>query len=184
MLKEKLNLVLIAGIAICEIVIFSLAPVVQAQTSTAIEIRAQDYITAVSTITFPQGAPGDTVSNPSNDHVGDVAQTFGAAGTAKPVVTLVNTSGGTLTIWYNITTFAPDNVVSNEYYLINTKGAACASADAITNDVSFGADTTTGVTIEKSPPGKNDKDLYLKITLSDVAGKSGTSTLTILGETA
>ena len=183
MLRDKLNLVLIAGIAICGIVIFSLAPVVQAQIfSNVIEIRAQDYLTPVTDITFPEAAPGDTVSQPYNNVNGSGSpQAFGDPGT--PVVTLFNGGSVTYTIWYNIATFT-EGIVSNEYYLINAKGAACTSADSITNAVTFDTDTTTGVTIGKSPPAKNDKDLYLKITLSDVAGASGTSTLTILGESA
>ena len=152
--------------------------------STAIEIRAQDYLTAVSTITFPQADPGTTVSNPSNNvDGGGSPQAFGGAGDAKPVVTLVNTDTVAYTIWYNITTFS-EGVVSEEYYLINDKGAACANADAISNAVTFGADTTTGTAIAATgDAGEDDqKDLYLKVVLSALAGKSGTSTIAILGE--
>ncbi len=147
------------------------------RSSTAIEIRAQDYTTAVATITFPTGAPTTTVSNPSNDQ--SQTQTFGGAGTAKPVVTLVNTAGLQYIIWYNITTFT-NGVVSNEYYLINTNGAACVNADAINNAVTFHASNmySTGVTIASS----GQMDLYLKVILSAVSGKSGNSTITILGE--
>lgn len=145
--------------------------------STAIEIRAQNYTTSVSTITFPQGAPGATVSNPSNS-AGNT-QTFGGAGTAKPVVTLYNGSAGTLKIWYNITTFT-NGIVSSENYLVNNKGAACADASCITNAVTFDTNTDTGTTITAG--AGNEKDFYLKIVLSAVAGKTGNSTLTILGE--
>jgi len=146
--------------------------------STTIEIRAQDYSTAVAAITFPEAAPGSEVSQPYNDVNGTGSpQGFGGAGVAKPVVTLFNGGASTLTIWYNITTFT-NGIVSSEYYLINAKGAACESAGAINNAVTFDADTTTGTTIAASA----EKDLYLKIALSDVAGKSGTSTITILGE--
>jgi len=148
--------------------------------STAIEIRAQNYTTSVSSITFPEAAPETTVSQPYNNIDGSGSpQTFGGAGVAKPVVTLYNSGASTLTIWYNITTFT-NSVVSSEYYLINAKGAACANADAINNAVTFGADTSTGTTIAAG--AGNEKDLYLKVVLSAVAGKTGTSTLTILGE--
>ncbi len=146
--------------------------------STAIEIRAQDYSTAVTAITFPEGAPGATVSTPYNNADGSGSpQAFGTPGT--PVVTLFNGGSVTYTIWYNIATFT-NGIVSSEYYLINDKGAACTSADSITDAVTFDADTNTGTTIAAG--AGNEKDLYLKITLSEVAGKSGTSTLTILGE--
>ncbi len=148
--------------------------------STAIDIRAQDYTSAVSSITFPEASPGSSVSQPYNNVDGSGSpQGFGDAGTAKPVVTLVNTAGGSYIIWYNIATFT-NAVVSAEHYLVNTNGAACESATAINNAVTFDANTSTGVTIA---PGV-DKDLYLKVVLSSVGGKSGSSTLTILGETA
>ena len=148
--------------------------------STAIEIRAQNYTTSVSSITFPEAASETTVSQPYNNIDGSGSpQTFGGAGVAKPLVTLYNSGASTLTIWYNITTFT-NSVVSSEYYLINAKGAACANADAINNAVTFGADTSTGTTIAAG--AGNEKDLYLKVVLSAVAGKTGTSTLTILGE--
>ena len=98
---------------------------------------------------------------------------------AKPVITLYNGGASALTIWYNITTFT-NSVVSSEYYLINAKGAACANGDAINNAVTFDADTNTGTTIAAG--AGNEKDLYLKVVLSAVAGKTGTSTLTILGQ--
>ncbi len=148
--------------------------------STAIEVRAQNYTSSVSSITFPAGAAGATVSAPYNNINGSGSpQTFGGAGVAKPVVTLYNGNASTLIIWYNITTFT-NSVVSSENYLVNAKGAACADASCITGAVTFGADTTTGTTILSG--AGNEKDFYLKTTLSSVAGKTGTSTLTILGE--
>lgn len=147
---------------------------------TSIDIRAKNYTTAVSTITFPESAPSTSVTQPYNN-IDTVSspQTFGGAGTAEPVVTLYNDGIYTLTIWYNITTFT-NGIVSNEYYLINTKGGACADADSISNSVTFDTDTSTAVTI--APGAGNEKDFYLKTTLSGLAAVSGTSTLTILGE--
>ena len=148
--------------------------------STSIEIRAQDYTTSVSNIIFPKGEPGTTVLHPYNNIDGAVSpQVFGGAGTAKPAVTLYNGGGTTLMIWYNITTFN-NGVVSNEYYLTNAKAGSCLDASYITNAVTFDEDTSTGTTI--TPGVGNEKDFYLKTTLSSLFGKSGTSTLTILGE--
>ena len=148
--------------------------------SSAIEIRAQNYTTSVPTITFPEGSPGATISQPYNNINGSGSpQTFGGAGTAKPVVTLYNGGASTLIIWYNISTFTNDIVIS-EYYLVNNKGAACADASCIANAATFDADTTAGTTIAAG--AGNEKDLYLKAVLSSVAAKSGNSTLTILGE--
>lgn len=148
--------------------------------STAIEIRAQNYTDSVSTITFPEGAPGATVSQPYNNINGSGnPQTFGGAGSAKPVVTLYNGGGSTLKIWHNISTFTND-IVSSEYYLVNDKEAACTSASCITNNVTFDANTDTGTTITAG--AGYEKDFYLKVGLNLIASKSGTSTLTILGE--
>jgi len=152
----------------------------------AIEIRAQDYATAVTTITFPESAPTTEVLDPSNDK--PEAQVLGAAGTAKPVITLVNTAAVPYNIWYNIATFA-NSVVSSENYVIIAKGGACVDAAAIDQSVSFDADTQaagTITTIAATEDGDDadERDFYLKITLSALAGKSGASTLTILGESA
>lgn len=145
--------------------------------ATTISVNNQDYSTNVSTITFPAGLPNAVISNPSN---GTQSQVLGGAGTAKPVVTLLNSSGGTLIIWYNITTFE-NGVASGEDYVIKTKAAECANAAAIDQVVSFDANTTA--TTQITTGAGNEKDLYLKLTLSSLAGKTGTSTLTILGET-
>ena len=152
--------------------------------STSIEIRAQNYTTLVSNITFPVGDPSVVISNPANE---TETQVFGDAGTAKPVVTLVNTAAVAYNIWYNITAFS-DGVVSSENYIIIAKGGACANADAITESATLDGSNyvTSGTVITIAATGDggeaDERDLYLKITLSSLAGKSGTSTLTILGE--
>ncbi len=174
-------LVLVAVLVVPMAVLAGNVATQSASTSSAatIEIRAQNYTAAVATITFPEGVPGATVSTPYNDVDGSGSpQAFGG-GSSTPVVTLYNGGSITYTIWYNITTFTND-VVSSEHYLINTKGGDCANADAINQSVAFDADTTTGTTIAAG--GGNEKDLYLKIVLNAEAGKTGTSTLTILGE--
>lgn len=151
-------------------------------TATTILLKAQDYTTDVSTITFPTGAPGATISNPSNDKpITPDTQIFGAAEVAHPVITLVNNASVQYTIWYNISAFT-NSVVANEYYLINDKGAACANDTLISNAVTFGADTKTSTTIAATGGDTAKKDLYLKVTLGYAAVKTGTSTITILGE--
>jgi hypothetical protein len=145
--------------------------------SESIQIKAQDYLTDVAEITFPAGAPGAVISNPSNDQL--ETQIFGGAGTAKPVVTLVNNGSTSYRIYYQVSAFT-SGIVANEYYLINSKGEACTSADSVSNVFTFGTPVDTGITLGEGID--NAKDLYLKIALSNVAGKSGTSTLTILGE--
>ena len=155
--------------------------------ATAIEVRSQDYTTTVSTITFPAGNPGAVISLPTNG-VGAEVQTFGAATVAKPVVTLYNGASVTYNIWYQITAFSP-NVVASENYVVIAKAGACANADAITQTATLDGTPyiTTGGAGEETTilaGVGNERDLYLKVTLSDIAGQAGTSTLTILGESA
>ncbi len=150
---------------------------------TAISIKAQDYQTDISTITFPKGTPGSTVENPRNDINSSSPQTFGDAGDARPVATLVNTDTTyEYYIYYNISSWT-NSVVSSEYYLINEKGAACSSGELINKPVIFNTVTNSGVTIGPNT-GYNGskKDLYLKVTLGNTGGLSGNSNITILAE--
>jgi hypothetical protein len=151
---------------------------------TAISIKAQDYQTDVSNITFPIGSPGTTVSNPYNViNTNSSPQAFGEAGSARPVLTLVNTDAShQYYIYYNISAWS-NSVVASEYYLINDKGVACTNDSAITNAVVFNANTNTGSTIAPSPDTNGcKKDLYLKVLLSNTGGLSGTSTISIISE--
>lgn len=180
---KKLAKLLLIGITVLAVNVFSpLSSRVTAQSSTTIRICALDYTTSVTTITFPSRSPSSTVSNPYNNFNGSSnSQSFGQAGIARPVVTLVNTDSNIHTIWYNISSFT-NGVVANEYFLINDKGAACTSASKIVNAVEFGTNVSTGVSIGAIGSDTAKKDLYLKITLANVWGRSGSSTITILGE--
>lgn len=82
-------------------------------------------------------------------------------------------------IWYTITAFA-NSVAASEKYLINAKAAACANVDAVNVTVIFDTPTDSGIQILTG--AGNEKDLYLVLTLGAVAGKTGTSAITILGE--
>jgi hypothetical protein len=147
--------------------------------ATTIAIRSQDYATSVLNIVFPAGDPSTVISNPSN---GTETQGFGGAGVASPVVTLVNTVATAYNIWYNITAFS-NSVVSSENYVIIAKGGACANADAINQSATLDGSNyvTTGTVTAIAATG--ELDLYLKVTLGTLWGKTGDSTLTILGET-
>jgi hypothetical protein len=144
--------------------------------ATSIQIKDQSGATNVTTITFPAGAPLDIVSNPyNNQNTQSLSQSVGEI--SRPVATLVNTGGLTYTIWYNISTFT-NGVVNNESYKICNSGAIVGSQDAIDQPVTFDTTTSTSTSIDAA----TTKDFYLKISLSSAAGKSGSSTITILGE--
>jgi hypothetical protein len=146
-------------------------------TSESIGLAGQNYEDTVAWITFPAAEPGTIVANPYNNQ--SETQQFGPAGEALPVATLINYGSAAYIMYFEISAFEND-VVESEYYLINDKGDGCADADAINNLVEFDDLIVTGVTVLPGPD--NARDLYLKILLSDRAGKTGWSYLTILGE--
>lgn len=150
---------------------------------TAISIKAQDYQTDISNITFPSGSPGDTIANPRNNINNSTSpQAFGGSGDAKPVATLVNTDAShQYFVFYNISSWT-NSVVSSEYYCINSPGASCTN-DLVNSAVTFGSNTNTGVTIAPSVDTTGSKkDLYLKVILSNTGGISGISTISIISE--
>ncbi len=146
--------------------------------STAIEIRAQDGLTEISTITFPSSTISTEVTNPSNSE--SETQAFGSS--SLPVATLVTSTAyiAHITITSLVTW---TDVATDENYYIDTAHARNITVSTFnTNKVaysSWGVDADTGVTLATV----NANDLYLSIDLTASAGKSGTSTLTILGET-
>jgi hypothetical protein len=137
--------------------------------------------TAVTTITFPAGAPSAVISNPYNNQDTDTDPQVLSATISEPVVKIKNTHG---TQAYNvvleITTWTSIGV-NMEYYNLATDGAT--NIETVTLDLSnaSGAAKTvsTGVSIAAGAYG----DLYLKLVLGSVGGVTSTSTLTVLGET-
>lgn len=137
--------------------------------------------TAVFTITFTEDVPGATITDPSNNIDGSGDPQVLSASESEPVVKIKNTHG---TQAYNvvleITTWT-NSVVSMEYYNLAADGAtnidivetALSNADGVAKTVSTGVSISAGTY----------KDLYLKLVLSSLAGKTGESTLSVLGET-
>ena len=191
-MKKKTTTKLIASMAISILMVSLsvsstvLATNVATQNATtnavaSIVVQDQNYTTEITSLTFPAAAPSTTVSNPTNSDSEIQVLATGASG--KPVVTLLNNNAAALDIWYNITTFS-NAIVTTEHYLIVAKAVGCADEATIANAVTFDADTVTVGPTSIAAGADNEMDLYLKIGLSAVAGKAGTSTLTILGETA
>ena len=151
--------------------------------TTAIQICAQDYATPVGTITFPAAVPGSTVSVPYNNVNGSgSAQSFGDAGVAHPVVTLVNTDPSFQMVAHcTISTWSEDTV-TEEYYLVNLKATACLNESAIDQSVTFGEDMNIGQLDQSTVVPGSQRDLYLKVKLSETGGLNGTSTISILSE--
>jgi len=147
--------------------------------STAISIVGKVADTAITTITFPEGAPDATISAPYNDvdTTGD-PQVLHAT-TSEPVVRLKNTSGVTLTVWLEITTWGNGVAVSEDYELVDSGTTTVEVVDDVLSADGNAATVNTTVTIAAAAY----KALYLEIVLSSSSGASGTSTLSILGET-
>ncbi len=134
---------------------------------------------AITTITFPEGAPSATISVPYND-VDTVSDPQVLSGTvSEPVVRLKNTAGVTYNVTLEITTWSNSVASSEDYELVATTDttiatvASALSADGNSASVDTAVSMTTGTY----------KALYLELVLSAVAGKTGTSVLTVLGET-
>jgi hypothetical protein len=153
----------------------------EASTATASTISVVGKVAddAITTITFPEGAPSATISTPYNDvdTVSDAQVLDGA--TSEPVVRLKNTSGGTLNVTFEITTWTNGVAASEDYELVDTTDTTIASVDSV---LSADGDAASVATLVSMGTGTY-KALYLELALSSVAGKTGASTLTILGET-
>lgn len=152
---------------------------------TTIHIVGKDGDALVSKITFPTGAPGGIVSDPYNNLPGaDGTPQVLHATDSEPVVRLKNTSEGALRVWLEITDWvfqgtSDPGVVSSQRYELRDPGVT--NVEAVTEVLSPGGLANTVSTGEEIGAGAY-KALYLEVTLSALAGKTGTSTLTILGE--
>jgi len=148
--------------------------------ATTITVVGKVADTAVGTITFPEAAADATVSNPSNDVDGTGDPQVLDATASEPVVRLKNTSGGTLKTWLSITTWQNSIAASEDYELVVTTDTTVAVVDNVLSADGNAATVDTTVAI----PTTEYRALYLELVLGSVAGKTGTSTLTILGETS
>lgn len=149
--------------------------------ATTILIVGHSTDVGVTTITFPAGLPSATISAPYNSDNGSGNPQVLHASASKPVVRLKNTSGGTLTVWLEITSWtggANRPVVSEDFELVPVGTTTITVVDDVLSTDGLAATVNTGVTITNG----EYKALYLEVVLSALAGKSGTSTLTILGE--
>jgi hypothetical protein len=147
--------------------------------ATSISIVGKLADTAVTTITFPVGAPSATVSTPYNSVEGAGDPQVLSGSVSEPVARLKNTSGGTLSVWLGITTWSEGVATSEDYELVVTTDTTVAVVDNVLSVDGNAADADTNITI----PTTEYKALYLELNLSALAGKTGTSTLTVLGET-
>ncbi len=137
--------------------------------------------TSVTTITFPEGAPESTISVPYNDVDGSGDPQVLSATVSEPVVKIKNThASASYNVVLEITTWT-NSVVSMEYYNLAADGAT--DINTVTAELSNANGAARTVSTGVSIAAAAYKDLYLKLTLGSVAGKTGTSTLTILGET-
>lgn len=147
--------------------------------ATTVTVVGKAADTAIATITFPEGAPSATVSVPYNDvDTSSDPQSLGTTA-SEPVVRLKNTSAGTLKVWLEITTWANGVAASEDYELVVTTDTTVAVVDNVLSSNGSAASVDTTVQI----PTTEYRALYLELVLSSLAGKTGTSTLTVLGET-
>jgi hypothetical protein len=189
-LLEKLNIVLVLTLAIAMTGVLGGASYVLAAntatqqassgSATTISVVGKAADNAITTITFPEGAPSSTVSAPYNDVDTSSDPQFLDSSDSEPVVRLKNTAGVTYNVTLEITTWTNGVAASEDYELVAT---GTTNISAVTSPLSTdgnAASVATGVSMASA----TYKALYLELVLSAVAGKTGTSTLTVLGETA
>ena len=186
-LLEKLNVVLllavmmVGGLGVASYVLAGNTANQQASTSAATTVSVVGKVadTAITTITFPVAAASATVSIPYNNVDTVSSSQVLSATVSEPVVRLKNTSAGTLDITLQIDTWT-NGVVSAEYYSLVP--VATTTVNTVTSALSADGNSATVDTSTTIGAGAYD-GLYLKLVLSAVAGQTGTSTLTVLGQT-
>lgn len=153
----------------------------QASTSkvTTISIVNKVADNAVATITFPEAPPNATVSNPYNNVDTASDPQFLSVTASEPVVRLKNTSAANLKVWLEITTWTNSIAASEDYELVDTSTTNVNVVNDVLSSDGNAASVDTGVAINSGAY----KALYLELVLSSVAGKTGTSMLSVLGET-
>jgi hypothetical protein len=151
--------------------------------ASTISIVLANESTAVSTITFPAGAPNAVISNPVSN-TDALTQTLNTTDTlASPVAFLKSTSD--YIVWYKVTAGTGwATTVASESFVLIAKDAALDLDDFAASDTAITVWNTATVT----NPAQNlvadtAQELYLQITLQGVSGKTGESTLEVLGET-
>jgi len=149
--------------------------------STSILIRNIADDADVTAITFPSAAASAVVSNPSSN-IPETQILTAVAADATPVALL--TSATAYNLWFTITD------TDNWAETVATEKLYTQAVDATLDLDTFGTaalaitvwDTPTAATPQALAAGV-DKELYLQVTLQAVSGYTGTSTLTVLGET-
>lgn len=148
--------------------------------ATTILIRDQLDAADVTTITFPAGAPDATIANPSNSAAQSQVLTAVAAD-ATPIALL--TSDTAYKIWYTITDLGTwdDAVAMEELHTIAVDAELTLAAFQAAGKEITVWDTPTD-SLQSIAVG-TPLEFYLTVQLEAATGKTGTSTLTILGET-
>jgi hypothetical protein len=147
-------------------------------TSSSLNIVSKSADTAISTIVFPRGTPGATISNPYNniDNTGDAQ--YLAESNSEPVVRIKNTSESVLKVYIEVSAWSNSIVSSENYALINDGSKNVNSLTQSLSDDGGHHIVNTETTLQSGVYG----DLYLAVVLSNSQAISGSSTITILGE--
>ena len=134
----------------------------------------------VSTITFPAGAPSAVISNPTGNL--DIQVLTATASEASPVAILK--SAAAYKLWYNVTSTSTwDDAVASEKLYTIALAAEVSLTTFGTNAYNMTVWGTDQDTTTQALAAGVSKELYLQVTLAALAGKTGTSTLSVIGET-
>jgi len=118
--------------------------------ATTISVVGKVADTAITSITFPEGAPTATVSNPYNN-VDTISSPQVLSGTvSEPVVRLKNTAGLDYLVRLEITTWSNGIVASEDYELVTTGTATIAAVAQVLSANGNAASVATGVSVTAS----------------------------------
>jgi len=147
--------------------------------ATTMAIKNQDGTSEITTITFPAAAPSTEVTDAWNDVDGSGSkQAFG--GTSVPVAWLVSATDYNLHVSVTEVT-GWDTLVVDENILCSDS----LTLDSTTFDSNSYALSTWGTVTDMGTQTVTStlKYFYLTINLDAAAGKTGSSTIAVLGET-
>ena len=145
--------------------------------ATTITVVGKVADTAITTITFPEGAPSATISVPYND-VDTVSDAQVLSGTvSEPVVRLKNTSAGALNITLEITTWT-NSVAASEGYALSDPATTTTATITDTNLSADGNAASVATAVSVSAAAY--KALYLELILSSSARATRTPTPSLL----
>ncbi len=177
-----MTVVLVAALAVPVVVLAVNHDATQDATTSTVEtlnVIDKTGTTTIATITFPEAAVSTTVDAPFNDVDTFTTPQVLSGSISEPVVRIENTTGLPYIVWLSITDWQNGVVVAEDYELAVGGAVDIATVTTALSTDGLAATVSTFTTLTTA----TIMDLYLTVDLGSLAGKTGTSTLSVLGET-